>query len=189
MNAANTYNLLKTLINHFDFAAIIAAIISILASVYIFKTTPKYDLVYQRYITLISPLFDLVEPQLFKSVNKEFLDKVLFLISSNKSLAGGKLLHHLYFCEVNPSQENYNALCSCINHEYDKCCARLGLGKRTIWYKIVRKQYKNKFVFVLYMLLQTVLFSTILLSFVIVLFFTFHLIGNAIGIEILPLTK
>lgn len=189
MNTANTYSLLKIFIDHFDFAAIIAAIISFLASVYIFKTTPKYDLVYQRYMTLISPLFDLVEPHLFKPINKELLDKILFLISSNKSLAGRQLLHHLYFCEANPCQENYDALCACINREYDKCCVRLGLGKRTIWYKISRKQYKNKYAFVLYAFWQTILFGTILLSFLIVLFFTFNSIGNAIGIEIFPLTK
>lgn len=181
--------ILKDTLMSFDFAAVIAAIISISASIYIFRSTPKYDLIYSRYVTLISPLFELMEPYLFKTVNDEILSKALNLIETNKTFAGRKLLHSFYFCKMNPSQDNYDALCSSVSKEYDRCCRRLGLGKRNIWYKIVRNQYKNKFVFILYMIGQSILALIILLSAIIFLFWLSHLFGEITGIEILPLIK
>lgn len=181
--------LLINTLGSFDFAAVIAAIISISASIYIFRSTPKYDLVYKRYVTLIFPLFELIEPYLFKTVNDEILSKALCLIETNKTFAGRKLLHSFYFCKKNPSQDSYDALCSCISKEYDRCSRRLGLGKRSIWYKIVRNQYKSKLVFILYIVGQSLLSMIILLSAIIFLFWLSHLFGEITGIEILPLIK
>ena len=185
----NLIMILKDTIGSFDFAAVIAAIISISASIYIFRSTPKYDMIYKRYVTLICPLFELIEPYLFKSINKDILSKALYLIENNKTFAGRKLLSSLYFCKKNPSQENYDALCSCISKEYDRCCRRLGLGKLSIWYKVVRNQYKSKFAFIIYFIGQTILFLVTLLSAIAFLFWLSHLCGELIGIEILPLTK
>lgn len=173
----------------FDVSSIIAAIITLSASIYIFKTTPKYNLVYKRYKNLISPLFDLVEPNLFAEVTPEILKPILNFIETNKykSLAGYPLMEYYYFCKKNPSQDNYNALCSCINREYDKCCLRLGLNRRSVWYKIVRNQYKSKSVFILYVTFKTIIFSVVLISFLAVLAMIFSFISNLTGLPLFPL--
>lgn len=177
------------MINNFDLAAVIAAIISISASIYVFRATPKYELVYKRYTSLIFPLFELMEPHLFKSIDCEILSKAIELIEQNKLLAGNRLLYALYFCKKDPCQDHFDLLCRYVSTEYDKCCVRLGLGKRSISYKISRKQYKNKLVFFLYVAWQTLIFSIVLVAFVFLLFYLSRVIKNITGIEILPLTK
>lgn len=182
-------NFIENVINNFDLAAIIAAIISISASIYIFRTTPKYDLVYKRYTTLIFPLFELMEPHLFKPIDKSVLSDAIDLIEQNKVIAGNELLYLLYFCKKNPCQEHFDLLCSCVSKEYDHCCSRLGLGKRSISYKISRQQYKSKAVFILYIVCHTFIFIVVLVAFVFILFYLSRLVKNITGIEILPLTR
>ncbi len=180
---------IANIINNFDLAAVIAAIISISASIYIFRTTPKYDLVHKRYTTLIFPLFELIEPYLFKPVNEGVLSNAIDLIEQNKVIAGNKLLYVLYFCKNNPCQEHFDLLCSCVSKEYDQCCSRLGLGKRSVSYKISRQQYKNKAVFILYIVWNTFIFMVVLVAFVFILFYISRLVKNITGIEILPLSR
>ncbi len=177
------------IINNFDLAAVVAAIISISASIYIFRTTPKYDLVYKRYTSLIFPLFELIEPHLFKSIDRSILSDAINIIEQNKAIAGSKLLYALYFCKNNPCQEHFDLLCSYVSKEYDQCCSRLGLGKRSISYKISRRQYKSKAVFILYIVCHTFIFIVVLFAFVFLLFYLSRLMKNITGIEILPLTR
>lgn len=180
---------IENIVNNFDLAAIIAAIISISASIYIFRTTPKYDLVYKRYTTLIFPLFELIEPHLFKPVDKKVLSEAINLIEKNKVIAGSKLLYALYFCQKNACQENFDLLCSYVSKEYDQCCSRLGLGKRSISYKISRQQYRSKAVFILYIVWHTFIFIVVLSAFIFFLFYLSKIVKNITGIEILPLTR
>ena len=177
------------IINNFDLAAVVAAIISISASIYIFRTTPKYDLVYKRYTSLIFPLFELIEPHLFKSIDRSILSDAINIIEQNKAIAGSKLLYALYFCKNNPCQDHFDLLCSYVSKEYDQCCSRLGLGKRSISYKISRRQYKSKAVFILYIVCHTFIFIVVLFAFVFLLFYLSRLMKNITGIEILPLTR
>lgn len=182
-------SVIENIINNFDLAAVIAAVISISASIYIFRTTPKYDLVYKRYTSLIFPLFELMEPHLFKTIDKSILSDAINLIEKNKAIAGSKLLYTLYFCKKNPCQEHFDLLCSCVSKEYDQCCSRLGLGKRSISYKIYRQQYKSKAVFILYIVWNTFIFMVVLVAFVFILFYLSRLLKNITGIEILPLAR
>lgn len=185
----NDFNFIEYVINHFDFAAVFAAIISISASIYIFRTTPKYDLVYKRYFSLLSPLFEMLEPYLFQPVDENILNTALSLIEENTPLAGSKLLQSLYFCKRKPNQENYDTLCLRLSREYDRCCARLGLGKRSVWYKIIRNQYKNKYAFLLYIFANGLLLGIVLMSFIILIAFLVNKIAVVTGIEIFPLTR
>lgn len=180
---------IENIINNFDLAAVIAAIISISASIYIFRTTPKYDIVYKRYINLIFPLFDLLEPHLFKTYNEDVLNKAVRLIEKNKMIAGNKLLYALYYCKTTPCQEHFDLLCKYVSKDYDKCASRLGLKKRSIPYKIALSQYKSRAAFILFFLINILIFVVVLSSFVFMMFYISRILGNITGIEILPLTK
>ncbi len=180
---------MSLLLSNFDLAAIIATIISITASIYMFKNTPKYDLVYKRYNELISPLFNIIEPNLFMPVSKEILAPIFKIIKDNKSLAGGRLIELSYYCENNPSQNNFDNLCIYISSEYDSCCSRLGLKRRSIWYKIIRKQYKTNLVFILYTIWNTFIFLAVLLSFLIVIAVFLMYIEKITNLDIFPLAR
>ena len=179
----------SNMINNFDLAAIIAAVISLAASIYVLRTTPKYDLVYQRYTSLIFPLFDLLEPYLFKPVSEEILLEAIRLIEAHKIIAGNNLLSTLYYCKKSHCQENYDLLCTQVSKEYDKCCSRLGLHRRSISYKLSRKQYKNKAMFILYLLWHTLILIVVWFSYLLVRFYISEIIGNITGIEVLPLSQ
>lgn len=186
---SNIPDLITNIPNNFDLAAIIAAIISISASVYIFKATPKYELVYNRYTSLIFPLFQLIEPYLFKTMNKKVLSNAVDLIEQNKMFAGNQLIYISYICKKNPCQENFDFLCSYVSKEYDRCCTRLGLGKRSISYKVSKGQYKNKIMLIVYAIWESFIYLVILISFVFLMFYLAKLLKDSTGIEIIPLTK
>lgn len=181
--------LLFSILKSIDVSTIIAAIITISFSMYTFKKdrNPEYTL--SRYEKLIFPLYELLEPYFFKPLQPNILEKALLIIENNKSLAGGKLLSSLYFCRLNPCQDNYNSLCNVINKEFDECCSRLGIPKRSIWYRIVREQYKTKFMFVMYLIIHSIIYLIIFISFLIVFFFIVDVVENIIGIQLLPLSK
>lgn len=161
--------IMDKMINNLDISTLIAAFISFFVSIYIFKTTPKYDLVLKRYEILIFPLFNKIEPYFFAPVSSDILDPLLEIIENNKSIAGGRLNELLYFCQAHPSQENFNSLCRQINTEYDRCCRRLGLKRRSTWYRIARKQYQTKFVFILFIVKQICLLILAFILFLLVL--------------------
>lgn len=144
---------------------LISAVISVLVTLYIFKAAPRYDLVRERYEKLIFPLFNNVESNLFKVPTPEILNPLLNIIENNKLLSGGQLNQLLYFCSVNPSQENYNNLCHCISTEYDKSCARLGLKRRSMKYRIIRNQYQTKLGLIMYIIFSLVFFACMLFVF------------------------
>ena len=182
-------NVCIDIISNFDLAAVISAMIAISASIYIFRTTPKYELVRERYHNLIFPLFDLLEPYLFKPYSDDILNKAFRIIDENKSIAGNKILYATYYCQINPCQEHFDLLCKYVSKDYDRCSARLGLEKRSISYKIARNQYKSKSTLVIFVIWKTLIFSVVLMAFVFILFYIFMSLGIITGIEMLPLAK
>lgn len=177
------------IVSNLDLAAIIAAFISISASVYIFRTTPKYNFIREKYFSLIFPLFELLEPYIFKPFDSDIVSESLSLIKENKAYATHKLIRCAYFCEINLCQENYDSLCRIVCQEYDRCRSRLGLRRRSMWYKIARKQYKNKFVFALYAICNSFLFVVVFLSLLLLLFYGIYLFERVTGLKIFPLAK
>lgn len=135
---------IKLLILNSDGLAFVIAIITIISTYYLSRHTSSQEIVKEQREKLISPIFFLLEPYLFQSIDNNSLEKVFHLIDQNKSLVDGKLLEIAYFCKENPSQANYNALCSYINKAYDKSCKRLGFRTRSIEYRLSRKQYETK---------------------------------------------
>ena len=129
-----------------NFLAIItAAIISLI----IFRKDTSITFSKERHDKLIFPLFDILEPILYQKLDTDVLDKALDIISQNKNLADGKLIELHYLCSTEPSQENFNLLCSYIDRTYDRSCRKLMLKRRSILYRINRSQYKSKAHFIL----------------------------------------
>lgn len=151
-----------------DYLSFAAAVFSFIATIYIFKTTPKYQLVKERYNKLIFPLFSLIEPHLFRPVQKDILDQITAMVSKNKSLSDGKLNELIYWCEQELTQKNYNALCQYINSIYDSSCLRLGLKRRSIGYRLTRKQYQTNLMFISYLFGQFCLMLFMFFVFLIV---------------------
>lgn len=148
---------MKELLKNSDFLGFIAALISLLVTIYIFRITPKYQLVRERYDKLIYPVFNKIEPFLFKQVPTVELESVITIIEENMNLAGGRLDEILYYLKTDANQENFNALCRYISNEYDKACSRLGLKQRSITYRLNRNQYQTKLMLFLYILGHTLL--------------------------------
>ncbi len=137
---------------NFDPLNFIGIIVTVVASLYIFKNETSISFIRERHDKLISPLFNLLEPTLYKPIQPDIIEKALDIIDANKNLSDGKLLEIYYFCTINPSQGNFNSLCSYIDKSYDKSCRKLGLKTRSLLYRISREQYKSKIYLVLFII-------------------------------------
>lgn len=140
------------------------------ASIYIFKKEGSISFVREQYEKIIFPLFNLLEPVLYQTVQAEYVANALQIIEKNKYLVDGKLLELFYYCSQNPSQQDFNQLCSYVDKLYDRSCRRLGIKTRTISYRTTRHQYKHWSYFLFYILALTSLWLIIFVAFFICLF-------------------
>ena len=149
-------NFLNELINstqmNLDPLNFIAVIISVFISIYICRKETATDLIKERHDNLLFPLFDALESVLYQENYDEALKAALEIIKQNKNLADGRLLSLLYYCNINPSKNNFCNLCDYINRAYDKSCRRLGLKTRDLEYRIKRRQFKNFYSEMLYII-------------------------------------
>lgn len=156
MSLQNLLNNQQIAVDPLNFIGILIAAV---VSIYIFKADIPFSYLQERHEKLIFPLFDLLEPVLYQKVSDSSLWKEIFdLIEKNKSLADGKLLSIYYYCRQNQSDENFISLCSYADRAYDKSCRALKLKKRSVEYRISRKQYKNKSYFILYISASCLIF-------------------------------
>ena len=157
----------------------IGAWIATVVSLYIFKADTPFSYLQERHEKLIFPLFDLLEPTLYKKVTDVSIwNKIFVLIEQNKSMADGKLLQIYYYCKKTPSNENFVDLCSYIDRAYDKSCRSLKLKRRSIEYRISRGQYKSKCYFIFYLLMHTLVFMFFLALGILMLTITIFLMGE-----------
>ena len=146
-----------------DYLNFIGILLASAVSIYIFKGEHSLSFAQEQHNNLISPLFELLEPVLFQKVEPIVLHKAIKLINENRNIADGKLFELSYRCEKNPSQSNYNHLCSYVNRLYDRSCRKLGLKLRSYSYRIDRKQYMHISFFICYILLRIITFLCIYL--------------------------
>lgn len=144
----------QTSFDPLNFAGII---VTVIASLYIFKGETSVSFARERHDKLIFPIFNLLEPILYTDFQIDVLERVSKIIEDNKNLADGKLLEIHYLCTKNPSIENFKSLCAYIDAAYDKSCRKLGLKTRSIAYRINRRQYKSKF----YLFLFIAIYATV----------------------------
>ena len=146
-----------------DYLNFIGILLAAAVSIYIFKGEHSFSFAQEQHNNLISPLFDLLEPVLFQKVDPAVLRRAIKLINESRNIADGKLLELSYYCEKNPSQSNYNHLCSYVNRLYDRSCKKLGLKLRSYSYRINRKQYMHISFFICYIVLHIIAFLCIYL--------------------------
>lgn len=151
-----------------DLLNFIGILFSAIISFYIFKRDTSISFVRERYEKLIFPLFNLLEPVFYQKFQPEYLEEALQIIALHKNLADGKLLELYYYCSQNPSQQNFNQLCSYIDKMYDKSCRKLGLKTRSFSYRIARHQYKHWSYLVFCALALTALWLIIFITFLLV---------------------
>lgn len=163
----------------------IAILSTAIVAVYVFKSGLSTSLIRDRHDKLISPLFDLLEPILYKKYTDDILNDALQIIDQNKNLADGRLLEISYWCSKAPSQHRFMQLCSYIDRMYDKSCRKLGLKTRRMTYRIDRHQYKNRGYLVLYFMLY-ILWSLIVMTaslftflFIVAVFLTLYETANS----------
>ena len=140
-------NFLQNIFNNpqanFDPLNFIGIIVTVLASVYIFKAETSVSFLKERHEKLFFPLFNTLEPILFQEPDEKILACALKIIENNKHLADGKLISLYYYCLQNPVKENFLSLCVYVDKAYDRSCRKLGLKTRPMQYRIYRHQYKN----------------------------------------------
>lgn len=177
--------LFNSSLTNFDPLSFLGVICTVIASIYVFHQGLSMSFTRERHDKLISPLFSILEPILYQTPDQEIMKKVLKLIDSKRNLVDGKLLLVSYSYKKNNSIETFKALCLYIDSAYDKSCIKLGLKLRPINYRLIRKQYTNKFHF--WMLIGA--YSLMLLAVTIISFiFMLFLFGlSLLLIEIAPL--
>lgn len=149
----------------FDPLNFIGIILTIIASIYIFKSETSISFTKERHDRLIFPLFNLLEPYLYQKPPANLITEALRIIEENRNLADGKLLEICYYYSKKPSSENYVSLCSYIDNAYDRSCRRLGLKTRSLIYRFNRSQYKNKLFLVIFFTVYSIfVFLSIVLS-------------------------
>lgn len=151
--------IIKTLSNS-DILSFAIGLLTFFSSIYFFKMTTKHKITKERYEKLIFPMFNALEPVLFKEKNAEIFQTLLILYNQNKHLAGGRITYIMYHCNNNFSNDNFISLCKVISSELDDCCNILGIKKRTIFYRLDRSQYKGKTMLVLYVISNILLLLT-----------------------------
>lgn len=126
---------------------VISAAITSIISVYISKKQINHPYIMERHMKLISPLYFLLEPYLYKKKGyQEIMKKAISLIQENLIYVDGELLAVYRYYQANSSSDNYFYFCKTIIRMYDHSCRMLGLKRRNIIYKYIRNQYPNKFV-------------------------------------------
>lgn len=163
-----------------DFLNFIGILLTALVSLYIFKRESSTTFIRERHDKLIFPLFDLLEPFLYKDIPEDKMAAAVKIIEDNKNISDGKLLEILYHCSKHPSPEHAKQLCIYVDRTYDKSCWRLGLKLRSITYRINRDQYKHKALLFLWIIL-----CSLISIFIAMLFFVACLCGMSVLLSFL----
>ena len=146
------------MLNYLDF---FTGIIAIYLTVLFFRKRNNDLLIAEKYKNLIFPMFHMLEPYLYKTVNLEIkttLKKLTVLHENNILYSSPNLIEAIKSCTPisKCSNEDYICLCKTIDKEFDNCCVILGLKKRSFLYRFHHEQYASKqhkiILFVLYIL-------------------------------------
>lgn len=155
MNIKDALNLLLNKIMQ-DPIAFLLALLTVMVPLILHKINRKDTYLKERYERVIFPMFITLEPFFYaKTITPEIVEKVKSvceIANKNRMYIGGFLLEQVDHCNKqlkHPdglSKEQYIYLCSRVSIEYDRCCEKLGIKKRNIFYKWNNNQlHPNKF--------------------------------------------
>lgn len=148
----------------FDPLNFIGILATVVVSIYIFKSDLPFEYVKERHEKLIFPLFDLLEPLLYRDYDVDTIKKACFIIEENKSFIDGKLLSIYHNCKNTPCQESFIDLCTYIDRAFDKSCRKLKLKRRSINYRINNRQYRSNWFLAGYIVGSIFIFLLVLFS-------------------------
>ena len=122
------------MLNYLDF---FTGIIAIYLTVLFFRKRNNDLLIAEKYKNLIFPMFHMLEPYLYKTVNLEIkttLKKLTVLHENNILYSSPNLIEAIKSCTPisKCSNEDYICLCKTIDKEFDNCCVILVLKKRSL---------------------------------------------------------
>lgn len=110
----------------------IALLVSLWQTIYERHT----EIAISRYLSVVSPLFELAEPYMIRSDHCSSLDAsaIRSILKEHPQYCGGKLRRYRFsnLC----SQSESTAFCRLISREYDRSCRKLGIPLRTQTYRI-----------------------------------------------------
>lgn len=170
---ALTENLLNS-----DWLNFLALIITVIASLIISSGERLSDYSRERHEKLITPLFILLEPILYKTYDETVVQQAMRIIDENINFADGDLLSIRAGCQRDPSA-NFKELCRYIDKAYDHSCKKLKLKVRDTFYRINQRQYESRFSLIFHVILLSLwnMFLAVIIMLVIV-----YIIAIAAGI-------
>lgn len=123
--------------------AAVGAFVAILT----YRHTRRSSIGLRRLEMVISPLFELIEPTMYKdakSPEPQTITSTLRIIDNNPMLAGGRLRECSILLHDNGySNAAWSRLCSQTSREYDRLCRWYLVPKRSMRYRV--RYYKPRF--------------------------------------------
>lgn len=131
-------------------AIVISPLLTVLVTRIFSKKTPgSYE--QERYEKIVFPVFDKLEPILYKKELSEEdfakIEECRKIVSANRMIAGGRLLH----CFALNERMNFKSMSRKIDLEYDLCTRKLGLPHRPLDYRLNRSRGMSFLLMFLYM--------------------------------------
>lgn len=159
----------------------VAAIIVGFISLYIFIKTLKLKSSKYLLLNIYLPIFNIIEPYLYKDINfntlyplMKSIDKVLNNVSFIPPLLKSQLENlHKDLSNEHYDFKNFSRFCYHIDTFYNQYCKESFLPLRSTLYKLKRKQYQTKFEYIFSFfvyIIKAVIFISIILLFCIIIF-------------------
>lgn len=143
--------LLTTIATSNLFVSLLTSVLGAIFSIHLYKNKLHNSYLKETYETVIFPSFEMIEPYLYSQEIDDEVNAITMqicnLLQSNRMYISHKLWKIVYFCENDlkkhgkVTKAHFISLCSILSIEYDKCCKRLGLGPRSLEYKLSRHQF------------------------------------------------
>ena len=135
---------------------VLLVIATIIATFLTFKKDKAFDIKRERFEKLISPLYFMLEPYMYRKIDTGSLNNIIVFIEKNRLYADANLIERAINCKKCPTPYNFNQLCLCVDILFDKYSLATSLKIRSINYRLNQNLYKNKFTFVLYILIASI---------------------------------
>lgn len=120
----------------------IIIIIFILISLAFTRNDKSYEYKHERFKKMVSPLFFMLEPFLYKTtIPKEEFNKIILFVEQNRYYADGTLWDCVDRCRNNPTPTNFIQLCRCVDRLYDRYSISLSLKLRPAIYRFDNRQF------------------------------------------------
>ena len=121
-----------------------------------FKRENKMAIKQKSFTTVYKPLFDMIEPTLYKDLSQEqyltLLEAINKIVQEDRIIEGYELSINLFYAfkhierdlSTGYYQLRYKTICKKIDNTYDKLSRKLGYPVRKFFYREANKQFFNR---------------------------------------------